>query len=46
MEWISTCHIDGIIIGICTFLIIGFFIRLSLKPNIISARVAGGGSSY
>ena len=33
MEWFSTCHIDGIIIGICTFLIIGFFHPIVIKAE-------------
>ena len=33
MEWLSTCHIDGIIIGICTFLIIGMFHPIVIKAE-------------
>ena len=44
MEWLSTCHIDGIIIGICTFLIIGMFHPIVIKA--ISAHGAGGGFSF
>ena len=37
MEWFSTCHIDGIIIGICTFLIIGFFHPIVIKAEYYSS---------
>ena len=33
MEWLSTYHIDGIIIGICTFLIIGMFHPIVIKAE-------------
>lgn len=33
MEWLLTCHIDGIIIGICTFLIIGMFHPIVIKAE-------------
>lgn len=33
MEWLSTFHFEGIIIGICTFLIIGLFHPIVVKAE-------------
>lgn len=33
MEWIKALHFDGIIIGICTFLIIGMFHPIVIKAE-------------
>ena len=33
MEWLATYHIGGLLIGICTFLIIGFFHPVVVKAE-------------
>lgn len=33
MEWLTTYHIGGLFIGICTFLIIGFFHPVVVKAE-------------
>lgn len=33
MEFLTACHLDGLIIGICTFLIIGFFHPVVVKAE-------------
>ena len=33
MEWLSTLHFEGIVIGICTFLIIGLFHPVVVKAE-------------
>lgn len=33
MEWLDTYHIDGLVIGICTFLIIGIFHPIVVKAE-------------
>ena len=33
MDWLTTCHIGGIVIGICTFLIIGLFHPIVIKAE-------------
>ena len=33
MEWLATYHIGGLLIGICTFLIIGFFHPIVVKAE-------------
>ena len=33
MEWLLTYHVGGIVIGICTFLIIGFFHPVVVKAE-------------
>lgn len=33
MEFLIACHLDGLIIGICTFLIIGFFHPVVVKAE-------------
>lgn len=33
MEWLATYHISGLLIGICTFLIIGFFHPVVVKAE-------------
>lgn len=33
MEWLATYHIGGLVIGICTFLIIGFFHPVVVKAE-------------
>lgn len=33
MEWLLTCRLGGIVIGICTFLIIGFFHPVVVKAE-------------
>ncbi len=33
MDWLTTCHIGGIAIGICTFLIIGLFHPIVIKAE-------------
>lgn len=33
MEWLATYHIGGLLIGICTFLIIGFFHPVVVKTE-------------
>lgn len=33
MDWITTCHFEGIVIGICTFLIIGLFHPIVIKAE-------------
>ena len=37
MEWLATYHIGGLLIGICTFLIIGFF-----HPVVVNAEYYWG----
>lgn len=33
MEWLTNCHLGGLVIGICTFLIIGFFHPVVVKAE-------------
>lgn len=42
MEWLNEYHLGGIAIGICTFLIIGLFHPIVVRPNIIGVHDAGG----
>ena len=42
MEIITELNAGGIIIGLCTFLIIGLFHPIVVKRNIIGVQSAGG----
>ena len=33
MDWLATLHFEGIVIGICTFLIIGLFHPIVVIPG-------------
>lgn len=33
MDWLATLHFEGIVIGICTFLIIGLFHPIVVKAE-------------
>ena len=44
MEWLLTYHVGGIVIGICTFLIIGFFHPVVVKAEYYGEPGAGGSS--
>ena len=33
MDWLVSCHLGGVVIGICTFLIIGLFHPVVVKAE-------------
>lgn len=33
MDWLVSCHLEGVVIGICTFLIIGLFHPVVVKAE-------------